>query len=227
MIDIYIYIWILRMHGHGDTPWQDFELFRVWDSLVLEDEQSKLREWGSSTTGHMDDSQAARNLMYLGALWVKQFIKLGDIVYCVFVVATSANLYTAQLLSKQIEILHLVLLVVRRQVMAADPTAPQSSLLDPKSSLQQALPGPVGHGADQDGQPNPKDRKGKKPRKGKKDKDAADPDKVETPKYNKKVSNKINTLSTKLTELRCLTTQLKTHSDMKLGFLINIKTHDF
>ena len=44
---------------------QAYELFRVWDSLVLEDEEKKLREWGVRHDGHME-GEASRGLLCLG-----------------------------------------------------------------------------------------------------------------------------------------------------------------
>ena len=41
---------------------QDFQLFRVWDSLILEDEELKKREWGVKHEGHMD-GQAGHTLL--------------------------------------------------------------------------------------------------------------------------------------------------------------------
>lgn len=48
--------------------WQEWQLFRVWDSLVLEDEESKLREWGLRHEGNIDDSEAGRSLLHLGSV---------------------------------------------------------------------------------------------------------------------------------------------------------------
>ena len=88
-------------------------------------------------------------------------------------------------------------------------SGPQSSLKIPSFDHQPLNPG--GKGGDGGENPGKNEKKDKK-RKGKKDVKGDDPDEPTIPKFNKKVSNKITTLSSKLTEIRCITTQLKAHS---------------
>ena len=45
---------------------QDWDLFRVWDSMEIEDEEATVKEFGVRTDGHMDDSENAKGLLWLG-----------------------------------------------------------------------------------------------------------------------------------------------------------------
>ena len=49
------------------TAMQEYELFQCGDSLVLEDEEMKKREWGVRHDGHME-GEASRGLLCLGRL---------------------------------------------------------------------------------------------------------------------------------------------------------------
>ena len=48
------------------SPCQNYELFKVWDSFTLENEESRQREWGMRHDAHMADSKTTRALLYLG-----------------------------------------------------------------------------------------------------------------------------------------------------------------
>lgn len=48
--------------------WEDWDLFRVWDSCELEDEEKTVREWGVRNEGTLDNSEAAKGLLYLGLI---------------------------------------------------------------------------------------------------------------------------------------------------------------
>ena len=63
-MNILKYIYIFMIAPDTVNPGQEWELFRVWDSLVLEDEESTKREWGVRHDGHIEGEMGSKLMFF-------------------------------------------------------------------------------------------------------------------------------------------------------------------